>query len=105
MVTLLPRNSPTPMAPPIAIMVSCLWLRPRCRPSTCGDECASTELPVASGSVMTGSDRGNHEIEVLRQNLCYRFYVIHCVVHMEGDSQSVIAIRGDDSFCRQLPHQ
>ena len=28
-VTLLPRNRPTPIAPPMAIMVSCLWPRRR----------------------------------------------------------------------------
>src|SRR2546428_4608285 len=33
MVTLLPRKRPTPIAPPMAIMVNCLWLTCGCKPS------------------------------------------------------------------------
>src|SRR2546425_12592834 len=33
MVTLLPRKTPPQTAPPMAIMVNCLWLNCRCKPS------------------------------------------------------------------------
>src|SRR6516225_11005 len=105
MVTLLPRNKPTPMAPPIAIIVSCLWLKRRCRPSPACDELASTVVPVACWSVMGGGGSKHHQIDVLRPNLHHRLYVVRGVVHVEGDPQSVITIRSDDSLRRQLSHK
>src|SRR6185503_19735391 len=54
-VTLLPRNRPTPIAPPMAIMVSCLWPRRRCRPSASCAGClpaADAAIEERDGSVM-----------------------------------------------------
>src|SRR5271155_6276525 len=52
MVKPLPRNKPTPIAPPIASMVSCRWLRRR-RNSCCGgteEDKSFSELFTSAGS-------------------------------------------------------
>src|SRR5690348_6662095 len=97
MVTLLPRKSPTPMAPPMAIMVSCLWLRRRGSPSICCEEGAFSAGSVTCWLVMAGSGWSkHHEIDVLLQDLYHRLDVVHCVVYMKRDPQAVITARGDD---------
>src|SRR5271169_2589490 len=89
MVTLLPRNKPTPMAPPMAIMVSCLWLRRRCRPSTPGIG------GLRSGSVASAVERcwsvitantgrvKDQEIDILLENFRDCLHIIQRVVHVE----------------------
>src|SRR2546428_12227035 len=52
MVTLLPRKRPTPIAPPMAIMVNCLWLNCRCKPSD------SPELLLSGMSQRCGAAEG-----------------------------------------------
>src|SRR5690349_3046367 len=103
MVTLLPRNSPTPMAPPIAIMVSCRWLRRRCSPSICGGDDDFSEISVTCWLVMAGHSRSkNHEVDVLLQNFHHRVDVVHRVVNVKRDAQTVVTVRGDNAVCRQL---
>src|SRR5215472_11951200 len=106
MVTLLPRNNPTPMAPPIAIMVSCRWPRRLCRPSP--SDCRGSALATLSCdnlvSVMAGSTgRGNdHKTHVLLQNIHHCLHVVRGVVHMEGDTYPVMTTRSDNAIRGQL---
>src|ERR1700730_4150916 len=96
-VTLLPKNKPTPMAPPMAIMVSCLWLKRRRRPSTSG---------IGGWSVMT-ADIGrftDHQIDVLFENVHDRLHIIFRVVDVERYPQTVVAVRCDDVIFRELLH-
>src|SRR5215472_14786722 len=98
MVTLLPRNSPTPMAPPIAIMVSCLWLRRRCSPSIWGAGAADSAISLTCRLVMAGHSRGkDHEMNILLQNLHHGADVFHRVVHVKRDPQSVVTVGGDNA--------
>src|SRR6266849_9843336 len=96
MVTLLPKNKPTPMAPPMAIMVSCLWLRRRWRPSiSCvgGFSPASVaSAPARWGSIIT-ADTGrveDHQIDIRPENFYDRLYIVHRVVYMERYPQPVV---------------
>src|SRR5579862_21830 len=91
MVTPLPRNRPTPMAPPMAIMVSCLWVRPRCSPSesVMGDfDVTLAAMPGRDGSVMAGNAGGSnsHEMHVLLENLSDGVHVAERVIDVKGDS-------------------
>src|SRR2546421_6953728 len=94
MVTLLPRNRPTPMAPPMAIMVSCLWLRRRWRPSASGTGSfpATGAAPAAKGcsSVMTAHAGRfkDQQMDVLLKDFGERFHVVHGVVHVESYPQA-----------------
>src|SRR5215469_7120780 len=104
-VTLLPRNNPTPMAPPIAIIVSCRWLRRRCRPSPSGLAvialATSTEDNLVS--VMAGSPgrSKDHQAHVLLENIHNCLHVVRGVVHMEGDTDPVMTIRNDHAMFGQ----
>src|SRR4029077_4454829 len=110
-VTLLPKNKPTPMAPPMAIMVSWRWPRRRWRPPTCtvgGLSPASVVATVGPGRSVMAADTGtvkDHEIDVLLQNVRHRLYVVHCVVHMERYAQAVVSVRDDDAALGELLHQ
>src|SRR5579864_8862721 len=93
-VTLLPKNKPTPIAPPMAIMVSWRWPRRRWRPSTSvvgGLLLASALETIGPGRSVMAADTASvkdHEIDVLLENVSHRLYVVHCVVHMERDRKS-----------------
>src|SRR5437588_1669178 len=104
-VTLLPRNRPTPMAPPMAIMVSCLWLRQRCPPSPSGAE--SFPPAKACSSVMTAhAGRFKHQqMDVLLKDLGERVHVVHGVVYVERYPQAVMPVRCHDVALSQLLHQ
>src|SRR5258708_28417939 len=110
MVSLLPRNNPTPMAPPMAIMVSCLWPRRRWRPSASGaaSGTATTAETCCSliGSPIAANVRRfrNQKVDILLKNFDDRLYIIHRVVNMEGDTQAVVAVRGDDVVLGRLLH-
>src|SRR5437660_8776997 len=110
-VTLLPKNKPTPMAPPIAIMVSWRWPRRRWRPSTSvvgGPSPASVLATIGRGTSVMAADTGaveDHEIDVLLEKVSHGPYVVHCVVHMERDPQAVVTVRGDDTALGELLHQ
>jgi hypothetical protein len=110
-VTLLPKNKPTPMAPPMAIMVSWRWLRRRWRPSTSvvgGLLPAGVLATIGRGRSVMAADTGtvkDHEIDVLLENVRHGLYVVHCVVHMERYPQAVVTVRGDDPALGELLHQ
>src|SRR5258708_39636935 len=99
MVSLLPRNNPTPMGPPMAIMVSCLWPRRRWRPSASGaaSGTATTAENCCSliGSPMAANVRRfrNQKVDILLKNFDDRLHIIHSIVNMEGDTQTVVADR------------
>src|SRR2546429_1969193 len=100
-VKLLPKNKPTPMAPPMAIMVSCLWPRRRWRPSTSG--AARTD---GCGSVI-GANPGafkNQQIDILLENFRDCLYIVHGVVHMKRYAQAVLAVRRYDAALGKLLH-
>src|SRR5579864_7976146 len=88
-VTLLPRNKPTPIAPPIAIMVSWRWLKRRCKPSTSGvgDVSPASAVPILEcwRSVITANTGRveNQEIQMLPQHFRDGLYIIAGVVHLE----------------------
>src|SRR5579871_6250391 len=93
--TPLPRNRPTPMAPPIAIIVSCLWLRRRRRPSP--PECSSNSVIPADGgvgSVMTANAGAvtDEKADVLFEGFYNRVEVFHCVVHVKRYSEAVVPV-------------
>src|ERR1700752_1972550 len=110
-VTLLPKNRPTPMAPPMAIMVSWRCPRRRWRPSTSvvgGHLSASVLATVGPERSVMAADTGtvkDHEINVLFENFRYRLYVVHGVVHMARYPQAVVTVRGDDAALGELLHQ
>ena len=88
MVTLLPKNKPTPMAPPMAIMVSWRWPRRRWRPSTSvvgGLLPASVLATIGRGTSVMTADTGrvkDHKIDVLLENVRHRLHVVHaCCTH------------------------
>src|SRR5215472_13690427 len=95
MVTLLPRNKPTPIAPPMAIMVSCLWLRRRCRPSASflGDVSgrSAAAAPACRWSVMAGNTgRGEpQKVDVLLENFGDSVNVAERVVDVKRDPQTI----------------
>src|SRR5580700_9499949 len=109
-VTLLPRNKPTPMAPPMAIMVSCLWPKRRRRPSTsAGDFSPSSPATTfESGWSVITADAGrvkNHQIDILLEHFHNFFDVVQGVVHMERNPQAVVTVRRDDVAFGELLHQ
>src|SRR5216683_5728481 len=88
MVTLLPRNKPTPMAPPMAIMVSCLWLKRRWRPPTSGvgrfSPASVASTAARCRSVIT-ADAGrveDHQIDILPEDFHDCLHIAHGVVHV-----------------------
>src|SRR5437660_9904580 len=90
MVTLLPRNRPTPMAPPMAIMVSCRWLRRRWRPSPSGAE--SFPAPAKGCSSVMTAHAGrfkDQQMDVLLKDFGERFHIVHGVVHVDRNPQAV----------------
>src|SRR5579864_5481114 len=111
MVTLLPKNKPTPMAPPIAIIVSWRCPRRRWRPSTSVVGRPSPAIWLATigrGRSVMAADTStvkDHEIDVLLENFSHGLYVVHCVVHMERYPQAVVTVRGDDAALGELLHQ
>src|SRR6516162_8938147 len=94
-VTLLPRNKPTPIAPPMAIMVSCLWLSRRCRPSPSflGDVSgrSTAAAPACCWSVMAGNTGGGEgqKMDVLLENFSDSINVVERVVDMKRDPQAI----------------
>src|SRR6266576_6744212 len=110
-VTLLPKNKPTPMAPPMAIMVSWRWPRRRWRPSTSvvgGPSPANWLATIGRGTSVMAADTGaveDHEIDVLVENVRDGVYIVHRVVHMERYPQAVVTVRGDDAALGELLHQ
>src|SRR5215467_9179724 len=107
-VTLLPRNNPTPMAPPIAIIVSCRWLSRRCRLSPTGPAVIALATSTDDNlvSVMAGSPgrRKHHQTHVLLENIHNCLDVVRGVVHMEGDTYPVMTIRNDHATFGQRLH-
>ena len=67
MVNPLPRNKPTPIAPPIASIVSCRWLRRRRNSSVCAgaDEESLSEVFASAGSAVP------RELSIFAQLLKY----------------------------------
>src|SRR5579872_631145 len=106
-VTPLPKNRPTPIAPPMAIMVSCLWVSARWRPSesVTGDvfDARLVPRPGRSWSVMAGNaGRGKgQEMHVLLENFHDLVHVVASVIDVKRDSQSVKTARSDDFALRQ----
>src|ERR1700676_3387533 len=110
MVTLLPRNKPTPIAPPMAIMVSCLWPKRRWSPSasgTVGLASVNAVLTAGCGSVMAAdTGRVKHQkIDVFLENLYHCFHILHRVVHVKRYAQAVVTVRRDDAVLCKFPHQ
>src|SRR5205809_5215731 len=101
-VTLLPKNKPTPMAPPMAIMVSCLWPRRRWRPSTSG--VAGTDGSGSDIAANPGAFK-NQQIDILLEDFRDCLNVVHGVVDMKRYAQAVLAVRGDDAAFSKLLHQ
>src|SRR5579872_3775232 len=101
MVTLLPKNKPTPMAPPMAIMVSCRCPSRRCRPSTSGIVPCRSVIAANAGRVRVK----DHQVEILLENFHDRLYIVQCVVHVERYPQAVVPVRGDDVAFGELLHQ
>src|SRR5215470_282369 len=111
MVTPLPRNKPTPIAPPMAIMVSCLWLSRRCRPSPSflGDVSGRSAAAATAccWSVMAG-DTGRGEgqkMNVLPENFGDSVNVVERVVDVERDPQSIETAGCYDAVLRQRLQQ
>src|SRR5579864_7752670 len=110
-VTLLPKNKPAPMAPPMAIMVSWRWPRRRWRPSTSvvGRLLSASALAtIGPGRSVMAADTGtvkDHEIDVLLENVSHGLYIVHCVVHMKRYPQAIVTVRGDDAALGELLHQ
>src|SRR5205085_7243698 len=111
-VTLLPKNRPTPIAPPMAIMVSCLWPRRRCRPSTSGmgvDTCSTGVVPATETlrSVIRANSGGftDQKIDVFPENFHNCLHIVHCVVYMERYPKPVVAIGCHDAALCELLHQ
>src|SRR3974390_2864775 len=109
MVTPLPRNKPTPIAPPMAIIVSCLWLSRRCKPSV------SLGGGVFVGRAMTVSMRGRSVMasttgggngqkgQVLLKNFNDCVPVVEGVIDVKRYPQAVETIgRNDAALCQRL---
>src|SRR5215831_7914610 len=108
MVTPLPRNKPTPIAPPMAIIVSCRWLSRRCKPSASsgGEVSGASAMPATVGgwSVIAGNTvRGNgHEMNVLLENFGRSIHVFECVIDVKRDPQPIEAFgRNDPILCQR----
>src|SRR5580658_143139 len=89
MVTLLPRNKPTPIAPPMAIIVSCRWPKRRWRPSIFGvgdvPPAGAVPVPECWRSVITANTGRveNQKIQMFHQHFRDRLHIICGVVHLE----------------------
>src|SRR5215831_4704756 len=94
-VTPLPRNNPTPIAPPMAIMVSCLWLSRRCRPSPSflGDVSGKriAAIPACCWSVMAGNSvrSASQKMDILLENFDDSVHIVERVVDVKRDPQAI----------------
>src|SRR2546425_8166212 len=108
-VTPLPRNNPTPIAPPMAIIVSCLWLSRRCKPSASFGRDISTgrAAPESCGSVMAGNTgRANgQKMQILLENFSNCVHVIERVIDVKRYPQAVETLGCNDAALRQCLQQ